>query len=384
MTAREPLRLDSTTRSARYIYRTERGARVAVSASALRLLAYRDEGWALDDIAAAFSRDMGRRVAVEEIESTLAQLTKRVGICEERAAELTPGFLARRQLVSAHWVGLLAERLRVFYQPWSAALCIAFSVLAIAAGLVHGGLRGTADEPTLVAAYLVYVASLFVHEFGHAAAAAAFGASVGDIGATLYLIYPALSTDVTAAWDLRRWQRVVVDLGGIYFQAGMAAMCLLCAWALHVETLRIAALMMLAGCTFALLPVFRSDGYWIVADALGVPNLERLGLAKLGALLGRAKTHENYPRGVAVATAMYGILTLLAWATLCVYGVRSIAAILIAFPPVVGDLVAAVTVTHRLPNASAVHVALRTLLVFLCLASLATRVVRIRCRPARV
>ena len=46
-----------------------------------------------------------------------------------------------------------------------------------------------------------------------------------DIGFAIYvsIIYQAFYSDVTGAWRLKRWQRVVVDLGGTYLQFMVAA-----------------------------------------------------------------------------------------------------------------------------------------------------------------
>lgn len=60
--------------------------------------------------------------------------------------------------------------------------------------------------------------SLF-HELGHASACKYYGIKHGGIGFGLYLNIPVLYTDVTEVWQLKRSQRCVVNLAGVYFQS---------------------------------------------------------------------------------------------------------------------------------------------------------------------
>jgi len=114
---------------------------------------------------------------------------------------------------------------------------------------------------------------LFLHEFGHAAACAKFGARHGAIGFALYLIFPALYTDVTDSWRLSKTKRVIVDAGGTYMSLIVAtAACLLF---LEYRSPIFAQFCFVYGFTIILNlnPFFRMDGYWVLSDALGVPNL---------------------------------------------------------------------------------------------------------------
>jgi putative peptide zinc metalloprotease protein len=123
--------------------------------------------------------------------------------------------------------------------------------------------------------YALFAVSIFVHEFGHAAASARYGARPSGIGFTAYLIYPALYSDVSAAWQLKRWQRVVVDIGGAFFQLVVGAAYVFLHRFTGGEYFKVAVLMILANCLFSLNPILKFDGYWLVADALGVTNLAR-------------------------------------------------------------------------------------------------------------
>lgn len=60
--------------------------------------------------------------------------------------------------------------------------------------------------------------SFFIHELGHVAVARKYQKSIGDLGVGLYLFRPVIYTDLSDTWKLNRFERVWVDLGGVYFQ----------------------------------------------------------------------------------------------------------------------------------------------------------------------
>ncbi|MBF9071620.1 hypothetical protein I2501_33250 [Streptacidiphilus sp. NEAU-YB345] len=130
------------------------------------------------------------------------------------------------------------------------------------------------DQPVLLlAVFALTVASLMFHEFGHASACRYGGARPGCIGCGLFLIWPSLYTDVTDVYRIGRAGRIRTDLGGVYFNVVfMLALTagyvvtgqpfLLCAVYLgHFEILE------------QLMPAVRLDGYYILGDLAGIPDL---------------------------------------------------------------------------------------------------------------
>ena len=94
------------------------------------------------------------------------------------------------------------------------------------------------------------------------------------MGVGIYLVWPAFYTDVTDAYRLGRGGRLRTDLGGLYFNAIFAlAIAGLCA----LTRLRAAAAARAARCSSQmlqqLLPFLRLDGYYILTDLTGVPDL---------------------------------------------------------------------------------------------------------------
>lgn len=134
--------------------------------------------------------------------------------------------------------------------------------------------RQAFDSPgLLLAVFGLTVLSAGWHEFGHAAACRARGATPGAMGARLYLVWPAFYTDVDDSYRLSRWGRLVVDLGGLYFNALVAVAVTGAYLATRQEALLLVVATQLVLMVRQLAPVIRADGYHILADLTGVPDL---------------------------------------------------------------------------------------------------------------
>ncbi len=124
----------------------------------------------------------------------------------------------------------------------------------------------------LLVAGLTVVSALF-HECGHAAGCRYGGARPGRIGAGIYLVWPAFFTNVTDSYRLSRAGRLRTDLGGIYFNL----IFMLVLAALYVATSAEILLLVIAITHLEmleqLLPFVRFDGYFILSDLVGVPDL---------------------------------------------------------------------------------------------------------------
>ena len=129
---------------------------------------------------------------------------------------------------------------------------------------------------TLLAIALVKV----LHEMGHAYSAVHYGCRVPTMGLAFMLMAPLLYTDVTDAWRLRiRSQRLYIAAAGILVELGVACVCLF-AWAflpdgaLRSVVFILAAVSLFTSLIINLNPLMRFDGYYLLADWLGVENLQ--------------------------------------------------------------------------------------------------------------
>src|SRR5579884_1467120 len=164
------------------------------------------------------------------------------------------------------------------FRPWL-LWPIAAAFFAVAAWLlfVKGVASATADafdKPGLLLLVVALaVASAAFHELGHAAACRYGGATPGGMGMGLYLVWPAFYTDVTDTYRLPRRDRLRVDLGGLYFNA-VVAVITMGIWLLwRNDALLLLIALQVLQMVKQLSPIIRADGYHILSDATGVPDL---------------------------------------------------------------------------------------------------------------
>lgn len=143
--------------------------------------------------------------------------------------------------------------------------------------------------------YLIFAATKMLHEGGHAVAlrrmAAEEGLRTGPIawGISFMFLLPAPFVDASAAWMLRSpWRRAVVGLAGVATDLLVASLAAI-GWAMLGPGAlrdRLFDITVICGATsllFNLNPLAKLDGYYVLSDLIGVPNL----LARAQAALGR-------------------------------------------------------------------------------------------------
>ncbi len=277
---REPLLVDTAEARPVHLLIGRNGAQIRLSANAYTLLHHFAAGGTTATFLAQLDKETGARLTPMQVESAYRHLLMRLAAIETGNRHAGAAFWLRYELLPAAAVGALAERWRRLYQPHIAVPLVSLLILFwLGYGwLAQGSLfpRAFLAHTTWASwggAYLLFLLSVFAHELGHAAAARYYQLAPGPIGFAVYLLYPAFYSDVSAAWRLPRGQRGVIDLGGAYFQSLFALGCGLLysvtGWSFFVQSIGLIGLSLL----FALNPVFKFDGYWLLSDALGVTNL---------------------------------------------------------------------------------------------------------------
>ena len=172
----------------------------------------------------------------------------------------------------------LASILQHAYHPVVVALVlVAFVVLDVVV-LTNADFWGAVTHlfttPTLMLAiYGLLTLCALIHEAGHAAACRYGGGRPGSIGFGVYVVFPAFYTDVTDSYRLSRAGRLRTDLGGLYFNVlcalGLGALFLGTGHGVFLLTLVLMQVQMLQQLT----PIVRFDGYYVLADLAGLPDL---------------------------------------------------------------------------------------------------------------
>lgn len=169
------------------------------------------------------------------------------------------------------------------------------ALLGVAAGHVIGRGRALLDSASGVLAaenllllYATYAVIKLVHELGHGFACKVFGARNGTggevhtLGLMFLVLVPLPYVDATSSWAFRsRLQRIVVSAAGILVELACAAIAAI-VWARSAPGTAAHGIaynaMFIASVSTILFngnPLLRYDAYYVLSDALGVPNLGR-------------------------------------------------------------------------------------------------------------
>lgn len=162
-----------------------------------------------------------------------------------------------------------------------------FVVVALAlllAGANWGALVDTVKlqalaPDNLLLLLIVYPVVKLLHEFGHAYAAKLYGGEVHEIGTMFLVFMPVPYVDASASTTFpERGMRMLVSAMGMLAELWLAALALF-VW-LSVEPGWISQIclnvMLIGGVSTVLFngnPLLRFDGYYVFADAIGIPNL---------------------------------------------------------------------------------------------------------------
>lgn len=130
----------------------------------------------------------------------------------------------------------------------------------------------------LYAVCLVLLKSL--HELGHAYAATRAGVRVNTMGVGFMLLMPILYTDVTDAWRLKsRSSKLSIDAAGMSVELAIAGIATFL-WAFLPDGPARSVAFVLATTSWIvslavnLNPFMRFDGYYLLSDMWGIPNLQ--------------------------------------------------------------------------------------------------------------
>ena len=226
----------------------------------------------IDDAVIRYVEASGNRYTEDDVRKFLDRCMELFDTAEQPKRP----FILRFDLVSAEKITWLTRKLAFLFD-----VRILFPLLAIAA-VLDGYFcatdtllvtAGSIDLYVIIGLLLFIIASSCIHELGHAAACRYYGIEHGNVGFGLYLNFPVFYTDVSNIWRLKREQRCVVNLAGIYFQSIILLPVLVAYFVTGHPVLKYLILLTNINFVITLNPFFRFDGYWLMTDLLGIANL---------------------------------------------------------------------------------------------------------------
>ncbi|MCB0098864.1 MAG: hypothetical protein KDE46_24185, partial [Caldilineaceae bacterium] len=238
----------------------------------------------MSELAVSFQQRTGQQIPPEQLSALCAQLIEKgiviiEGQSTQPASPSTPkaylGMHFRRTILSAERLAPLAGIFSGFFR-WRVAVplitvIVLAHILAFRELSMQPELNLAQFAGPLLAFFMLF--SIALHELGHVAACRRWHCPHGPLGFGLYFAMPIFYVDVTQAWRLTRRQRAAVDIGGVYLQMLCVPLALLLYWWTGNLTFLMVILAIDAVVFYNFEPWMKMDGYWLLSDLTGVPNL---------------------------------------------------------------------------------------------------------------
>jgi putative peptide zinc metalloprotease protein len=266
-------------------------------------------------LAEEFQIRSGKSTNVETLRAVLQTRLSPNLFQDQPAQTINAPFVFSFRLLSARVARQITKRLTwTFSWPVAALVLTAFAVMEyLIFTTSYKPMVGSSPWYAFLLLYAGVALGGLIHEIGHLTACARHRAEHGGVGVGLYLVFPAFYADVTSAWKLPRWDRVSVDLGGLYFQG----IFLIVVGGLAVWTKSMAFYQLnffsLVLMLFTLNPALRFDGYWLLVDLSGVHNLAARRSAMVKSIFRRKKESAVTPALDDDTKALVGIYAGLAF-----------------------------------------------------------------------
>jgi putative peptide zinc metalloprotease protein len=187
----------------------------------------------------------------------------------------------------------LERKVRFCFTPSFVVFSAAMILLAV--GIVATNLSDIIDGigqfyslsalPLIIAMIFLVVSA---HEFAHGFACKHFGGEVREMGFLMVYLQPAFYCNVSDAWLFpEKSKRLWVSFAGPYFELFLWSLATV-AWRLTEEDTAINYVALIVMATsgiktlFNFNPLIKLDGYYLLSDCLGIPNLRRKAFRLIG------------------------------------------------------------------------------------------------------
>ena len=186
----------------------------------------------------------------------------------------------------------ICPRLGWLTGPWFGLVWIIAAVAALTVLLTHWGefhsqLTGFFAPVNLFILWLIWLGLKILHEFFHALVCYRYGGRVYEAGILFILFIPLTYVDATSSWKFpSRWQRIHVAAAGMFIELGVAWLAVL-VWvrspdsAVGLIAHRTVLIAGISSLLFNANPLMRFDGYYILSDLVGIPNLYQMGIQRV-------------------------------------------------------------------------------------------------------
>lgn len=270
------------------------------------LAAHLDRDLDLEEVARRVGADLGRSISAQSVGYLIDTKLKPLGVVAGDECSRPPsaarlpilGLSVKAGVLPKSAVRVMTGVLMPLFVP-AAVVAVLASLLCVDGWLathhsIGPDVRGLVLRPGLLLVVIgLTVGSGVFHELGHATASRYGGAEPGTIGAGIYLLWPVFYNDLNDSYRLTKAGRLRADLGGVYFNAVFILALAGVYGATGAHVLLVAIVVQHLAVAQQFLPFVRLDGYYLVSDLAGVPDLfGRIRPVVSGFLRGRAAAPE--------------------------------------------------------------------------------------------
>lgn len=258
-------------------------------------------------------REFGKPLVVhrQSILSRLIWLEVAINTFDELAHRFYKATFARVDLrvLAALWLILVATGIAAYIDVLLDGKMVLFDEFSI---------------PLVIFLINVGLISLALHEFGHAMAMKWAKAKIIRAGVALYLGLPIMFVDTTAVWSKRRYKRIVTASAGIVVNITICAIAALLAhFILDPFWQRVAWEIFLVNIFtigLSLIPFIKLDGYYILLDLVGIPNLSIKAQQEFKSLTRHPRSFVYTKQNMLLA--IFGLLSSIASLLLLLFSIR--------------------------------------------------------------
>jgi multidrug resistance efflux pump len=255
-----------------------------------------------EDMRRKVEEKFGDTLSPEEFEAYIARL-RGLGLLEGVTAQPKPAARVRGDLLYLRFPAFDPDRglerllplfrwvyTRGFVAASAALMLFAFALAAANWQEIRQEFARLYSVHALAYAWAVLILTVCAHEIAHGLTCKRFGGQVREMGFMLIYFQPALYCNVSDAWMFpEKAKRLWVTAAGAWLDLLLWALAVL-AWRVTESDAapHFAALVVLATAgvrtLFNLNPLIKLDGYYLLSDALDVPNLRLRAFRYLGSL----------------------------------------------------------------------------------------------------
>jgi putative peptide zinc metalloprotease protein len=276
----------------------------------------------LKDIAAKMSQKLGAEITEENIKNAVDKFPVQRGLIEgtedssgSKSVGIGRLLWMKIPILKASFIKRL-KFLTFMFKPSVFKAMWIFIIACIAFGAYKTKINLNSfrfDNVNYLYVMIIMGIGTWIHEFGHSTACLRYNLVPAKIGFAFYFTFPVLYSDVSCSWRLKRRQRVLVDIGGVYFELIYLSLLFITGTIFNINVFMFTAVIGFLAMQSNLNPIIKMDAYWVISDLLGVPNLHAVssqfmnnGIIKL--LGGKPKTTIDIAKKEKFFFAAYSII----------------------------------------------------------------------------